>query len=209
MANDVQRIREWMPERNDLSLISDWIPRNATVLDLGCGDGALLAYLKANKGVRGYGLEIDQDNLAACFENGVNVIEQDLDNGLDNFQNDRFDYVVMTQALQAVLRPDRILAEMLRVGREAIITFPNFGHWRVRSYLAFKGRMPVSSALPYEWYDTPNIHLCTVNDFETHCRKNDIRIIQREVVNRDHRSSTLPRLLPNLFGEIAIYRVTR
>lgn len=209
MPDDQPRISNRFPGRHDLHLISDWVPHGATVLDLGCGDGALLAHLQNHKAVIGYGLEIDQQNLVACFENGVNVIEQDLDIGLGNFQSDRFDYVVMTQALQAVLRPDKILAEMLRVGREAIITFPNFGHWRVRGYLGFKGRMPVSSALPYEWYDTPNIHLCTVRDFENHCHDNGIRIIQREVVNRHHRSGTLTRRLPNLFGEIAIYRVTR
>ena len=166
-----------MSERDDLRLISDWIPHGATVLDLGCGDGALLARLRDERAVTGYGLEIDQDNLAACFEKGVNVIEQDLDKGLGNFQSERFDYVIMTQALQAVLRPDAILDEMLRVGREAIITFPNFGYWRIRAYLGFKGRMPVSSALPYEWYDTPNIHLCTVTDFQTHSRRNDVPII--------------------------------
>ena len=194
--------------RDDLQLISDWIPADASLLDLGCGDGTLLAHLKQHKQIRGYGLEINQDNLAACFEKGVNVLEQDLDEGLGNFQNHRFDYVVMTQALQAVLRPDQILNEMLRVGREAIITFPNFGHWRVRAYLGLKGRMPVSSTLPYEWYNTPNIHLCTVQDFETHCRKSNIRILERQVINRHHRSGLLARLWPNLFGEIAIYRVT-
>ena len=194
--------------RDDLQLISDWIPADASLLDLGCGDGTLLAHLKQHKQIRGYGLEINQDNLAACFEKGVNVLEQDLDEGLGNFQNHRFDYVVMTQALQAVLRPDQILNEMLRVGREAIITFPNFGHWRVRAYLGLKGGMPVSSALPYEWYNTPNIHLCTVQDFETHCRKSNIRILERQVINRHHRSGLLARLWPNLFGEIAIYRVT-
>ncbi|MBQ25624.1 methionine biosynthesis protein MetW [Alcanivorax sp.] len=194
--------------RDDLQLISDWIPRNATLLDLGCGDGTLLAHLKAHKQTAGYGLEINQDNLAACFEKGVNVLEQDLDGGLGNFQDHRFDYVVMTQALQAVLRPDQILNEMVRVGREAIITFPNFGHWKVRAYLGLKGRMPVSSALPYEWYNTPNIHLCTVQDFETHCRKHGIRILERQVINRNHRTSMLSKWWPNLFGEIAIYRVT-
>ena len=194
--------------RDDLQLISDWIPADASLLDLGCGDGTLLAHLQHHKQIRGYGLEINQDNLAACFEKGVNVLEQDLDEGLGNFQNHRFDYVVMTQALQAVLRPDQILNEMLRVGREAIITFPNFGHWRVRAYLGLKGRMPVSSTLPYEWYNTPNIHLCTVQDFETHCRKSSIRILERQVINRRHRSGLLARLWPNLFGEIAIYRVT-
>lgn len=194
--------------RDDLTLISEWIPEHASLLDLGCGDGTLLAHLKHNKQIRGYGLEIDQSNIATCLAKGVNVIQQDLDQGLGNFQNMRFDYVVMTQALQAVLRPDHVLADMLRVGREAIITFPNFGHWKVRGYLALKGRMPVSSRLPYQWYDTPNIHLCTVKDFETHCHKNAIRILERHVLNRDHRSGSLARLWPNLFGELAIYRVT-
>ena len=197
-----------MSMRPDLAIISDWIPEGATVLDMGCGDGTLLAHLKAEKAVTGYGLEIDQDNLARCFQAGVNVIEQDIDAGLDNIPDKRFDYVLMTQALQAVHRPDKVLAEMLRTGREAIVTFPNFGHWKVRGYLALKGRMPVSSTLPYNWYDTPNIHLCTVNDFEAFCREHHISIRERVVVDRHHRAGLLTRLAPNLFGEIAIYRVT-
>lgn len=195
--------------RDDLKRISDWVPHNATLLDLGCGDGTLLAHLKNSKDICGYGLEINQDNLAACFENGVNVLQQDLDEGLGNFQDHRFDYVVMTQALQAVRRPDFILNEMLRIGKEAIVTFPNFGHWRVRAYLSLKGRMPVSSALPYEWYNTPNIHLCTVRDFEKHCAVNGIRILERQVINREKQAGALAKIWPNLFGEIALYRVSR
>jgi methionine biosynthesis protein MetW len=195
--------------RPDLAIISDWIPQNATVLDLGCGDGTLLSHLKREKQVTGYGLEIDQDNIAACLGAGVNVIQQDIDEGLGNIPDKRFDYVLMTQALQAVTRPDMVLAEMLRAGREAIVTFPNFGHWRVRAYLGLKGRMPVSSTLPYNWYDTPNIHLCTVDDFARFCEEQDIRILERVVVDRHHRAGALTRLWPNLFGEIAIYRVTR
>ena len=137
------------------------------------------------------------------------VRTQDIDKGLGNIQDKRFDYVVMTQALQAVQRPDLVLSEMLRVGKEAIITFPNFGHWRVRGYLFLKGRMPVSRTLPHQWFDTPNIHLCTVKDFETHCAKNGFKILQRMVVDRHHEYGPLTRILPNLFGEIALYRVTR
>ncbi|KAF0810907.1 SAM-dependent methyltransferase [Alcanivorax sp. S71-1-4] len=195
--------------RQDLAIIRDWIPQGAQVLDLGCGDGTLLAHLRDNLGVRGYGLEIDQDNIAACIEKGVNVIEQDIDEGLGNIADQRFDYVLMTQALQAVQRPDQVLSEMLRVGREAIVTFPNFGYWRVRGYLFFKGRMPVSRRLPYEWYDTPNIHLCTVRDFDTHCQKNGFRVLERRVLNHDHRSALFSQLWPNFFGELAMYRVTR
>ena len=129
--------------RADLEIIQEWIPAGSRVLDLGCGDGELLAWLRDHKQVSGYGLEIDPDNIARCIENGVNVIEQDLDKGLGNFASDSFDVVVMTQALQAVHYPDKILEEMLRVGKTCIITFPNFGHWRCRWYLARNGRMPV------------------------------------------------------------------
>lgn len=195
--------------RPDLEIIRTWIPRGSSVLDLGCGDGSLLENLRDTRQCHGYGLEIDQDNLAACFERGVNVIEQDIDEGLGNIPDKRFDYVIMTQALQAVQRPDLVLSEMLRVGKEAIITFPNFGHWRVRGYLFFKGRMPVSPSLPYEWYDTPNIHLCTVKDFDAHCAARGYRILQRLVVDRHHQHDGWTRLLPNLFGEIALYRVSR
>ena len=195
--------------RPDLRIISDWIPQQARVLDLGCGNGELLAHLQQSRDVHGYGLEIDKDNIAACFQRGVNVIQQDIDEGLGNIDDKRFDYVVMTQALQAIHRPDLVLNEMLRVGQEAIITFPNFGYWRVRAYLLFKGRMPVSRTLPYQWYDTPNIHLHTVRDFETHCAKNGLKILQRVVVNQHHQQGVLTRLAPNLFGELALYRVTR
>ena len=194
--------------RPDLEIISDWIPAGARVLDMGCGDGTLLAHLRDSRQVQGYGLEIDQENLARCFEKGVNVLEQDINEGLGNFADKRFDYVLMTQALQAVRRPDQVLAEMLRVGREAIITFPNFGHWRVRGYLFFRGKMPVSPTLPWQWYDTPNIHLCTVNDFDRLCHAKGYRIIERRVVDRHHSSGLMTRLSPNLFGELAIYRVT-
>lgn len=195
--------------RPDLEIIRTWIPDGSRVLDLGCGGGSLLENLRDTKNCHGYGLEINQDNIAECFERGVNVIEQDIDEGLGNIQDRRFDYVVMTQALQAVQRPDLVLSEMLRVGKEAIITFPNFGYWRVRGYLFFKGRMPVSSTLPHQWFDTPNIHLCTVKDFETHCTKNGFRILQRTVVDRDHQFGPLTRLWPNVFGEIALYRVSQ
>lgn len=195
--------------RADLEIIQNWIPKNANVLDLGCGSGELLDHLQTSRNIRGYGLEIDQDNIASCLARGVSVIQQDIDEGLGNIQSDRFDYVVMTQALQALQRPDEVLSEMLRVGREAIVTFPNFGYWRVRSYLFFKGRMPVSSTLPHQWYDTPNIHLCTVRDFETHCRKNGYRILESLVMDSNHEVGPLSRLLPNLFGELAIFRVTR
>jgi methionine biosynthesis protein MetW len=139
---------------------------------------------------------------------GVNVIEQDLDKGLGNFASNSFDVVVMTQALQAVEYPDRILDEMLRVGRQCIITFPNFGHWRCRWYLATKGRMPVSDFMPYTWYNTPNIHFCTFEDFEALCSERHARVMDRLAVDRLHRNGWAGRLWPNLLGEIGIYRVS-
>ena len=151
--------------RDDHALIQRGVKPGSQVLDLGCGQGTLLQYLQRHKNVRGYGLEINPDNITACIRNGVNVIEQDLDNGLRNFKDNSIDTVIMTQALQAVERPDLLLDEMLRIGNEAIVTFPNFGYWRTRFYLMLKGRMPMSETLPYNWYDTPNIHMCTFKDF--------------------------------------------
>ena len=194
--------------RADLEIIQDWIPAGSRVLDLGCGNGDLLSSLRDTKQVSGYGLEIDPDNIALCIERGVNVIEQDLDKGLGNFASDSFDVVVMTQALQAVEHPDQILQEMLRVGRQCIITFPNFGHWRCRWYLASRGRMPVSEFLPYTWYNTPNIHFCTFRDFEALCQEQQIRVLDRLAVDHQHRNSLGSRLWPNLLGEIGIYRVS-
>ena len=153
-------------------------------------------------------MEIDPDNIAACVAKGVNVIEQDLDQGLGNFASNSFDVVIMTQALQAVEYPDRILDEMLRVGRQCIITFPNFGHWRCRWYLATKGRMPVSDFMPYTWYNTPNIHFCTFADFEELCHERHAKVLDRLAVDHLHRNGWGGRLWPNLLGEIGIYRVS-
>jgi methionine biosynthesis protein MetW len=199
---------EGLNVRADLDIIKDWIPAGSRVLDLGCGNGELLAYLQANKQVTGYGLEINDENIKQCIRRGVNVLEQDLDKGLGNFASNSFDIVVMSQALQAVHYPDRILEEMLRVGRECIITFPNFGHWRCRWYLARNGRMPVSEFLPYTWYNTPNIHFCTFEDFECLCRELKVKVLDRLAVDRQHRHGIGSRLWPNLLGEIGIYRVT-
>ena len=192
--------------RPDLALISDWIAPESRLLDLGCGDGALLAHLAAHKNVRGYGLEIDPGNIAACIGRGVNVIQADLDKGLAGFGDAAFDVVVMTQALQALQRPDEAVAEMLRVGRTVIVTFPNFGHWRVRMALLM-GRMPVTSSLPERWFDTPNIHLCTVADFEALCAARGWRISDRALLNHAREGGLLSRLFPNLFAEVALFEL--
>ncbi len=194
--------------RADLEIIHEWIPSGSRVLDLGCGDGDLLASLAEHKQVSGYGLEIDPDKITACIARGVNVIEQNIDQGLGNFASNSFDVVVMTQSLQALQYPDKVLAEMLRVGKTCIITFPNFGHWRCRWYLTSKGRMPVSDFLPYTWYNTPNIHFCTFADFERLCHAQGARIEEGLAVDREHRHSLGSRLWPNLMGEIGIYRIS-
>ncbi|SHF80777.1 methionine biosynthesis protein MetW [Microbulbifer donghaiensis] len=195
--------------RIDLDIIQNWIAPQTRVLDLGCGDGTLLEQLGKNKQVRGYGLEIDPQQIERCLLRGVNVVEQNLDAGLGNFADDSFDTVVMTQALQTLRQPHLVVREMLRVGRECIITFPNFGQWKARWHLAFSGRMPVSDLLPYEWYDTPNIHFCTFRDFEVLSRENNWTILHRQVVSESKVSGLFKDILPNLFGETAIYHLTR
>ncbi|MBL4795016.1 MAG: methionine biosynthesis protein MetW [Pseudomonadales bacterium] len=193
----------------ELEVIEGWVNHNAHVLDLGCGDGSLLRHLKSIKQATGYGLESGEDNILKCIEAGVSVIEQDLNKGLKNFKEQSFDLVIMTQALQEISSPHIMLAEMLRIGKECIITFPNFGYWRNRSYLALRGRMPMSKTLPHAWYNTPNIHLCTFKDFEALCYRQHIKILDRTVVDLNYKNSWSMRIMPNLFGATAVYRVTK
>lgn len=195
--------------RQDLSCIQQWIAPQSRVLDLGCGDGLFLEQLSRERQVQGLGLEVAPDKITAALARGLNVVEQNIDQGLGNFSDHSFDTVVMAQALQVLRYPDQVLEEMLRVGRQSIVTFPNFGHWRCRLHLGTRGRMPVSKFMPYTWYDTPNIHFCTVRDFEQLCRNRGIRILQREMVSADQSSHWLVRRWPNLFATTAIYHISR
>ena len=193
-----------LANRPDFAAIAAWIPQGASVLDLGCGDGSLLQYLKSERGVRGYGVEISDAGIVACIQNGVNVIQNDLDSGLADFESNSFDYVILSQTLQATRHTEPLIQEMLRVGREGIVSFPNFGYWKSRLDVLF-GNMPVSKELPYQWYDTPNVHLCTFHDFEDLCATLKVQILERRVMTGESEI----QVLPNLFGSMAAYRFQR
>jgi homoserine O-acetyltransferase len=196
--------RERQAHRADFATIAGWVAQGAQVLDLGCGDGSLLAYLARERNVKGYGIEIADEGVVASVRNGINVLQSDLESGLAGFDDASFDCVILSQTLQAMRHTEEIVAEMLRVGREVIVTFPNFGHWTHR-WQILKGRMPVSEKLPYQWYDTPNIHLCTVADFDAFLRERNCVVENRVVLSGGRPVS----MLPNLLGELAIYRFRR
>lgn len=191
-------------ERPDFAAIAEWIPKGASVLDLGCGDGSLLRYLKETRRVRGYGVEINDVDIVMCIANGVNVIQNDLESGLSDFEDNSFDFVILSQTLQATRHTEALVNEMLRVGREGIVSFPNFGYWKNRLNV-LRGHMPVSKELPYQWYDTPNVHLCTLHDFEMFCDRHRVTVLERRVMT----GAFEMKLLPNLLGSTAVYRFQR
>ncbi|MDH5534177.1 MAG: methionine biosynthesis protein MetW [Betaproteobacteria bacterium] len=187
-------------QRADFAAIAAWVRRGSRVLDLGCGDGSLLRYLKQERSASGLGVEIDDASILACVRNGINVVQSDLERGLSDFVDNSFDYVLLSQTLQTVRHSERIIREMLRVGVEGIVTFPNFGYWKNRLQVA-GGRMPVSENLPYQWFDTPNVHLCTIADFERFCRERGIRVLERKVLTNGRSVG----LWTNLLGALAVY----
>lgn len=187
--------------RSDFPLIANWIRPNTRVLDLGCGDGGLLAYLIQERAVHGYGVDIEDANILSCVARNLNVIQTDLESGLSDFESHSFDYVILSQTLQAVKNTEHILMEMLRVGQEGIISFPNFGYWQHRRAI-LEGQMPVSEDLPYAWYDTPNVHLCTLHDFESFCAARGIVILDRLAMC----AGQIVTDNPNLYSSLAFYR---
>lgn len=187
--------------RDDLRQIADWIADGAHVLDLGCGDGALMAYLRDSRAARVYGVEIDDDSILQCVRRGLSVIQADLESGLRMFPDRMFDTVVLSQTLQAMHETEAVLREMARVGRQGIVSFPNFGHWRHLASL-IAGRMPVSPQMPYQWYDTPNVHLCTPRDFEILAGRLGLLITARALLANGEPVN----VLPGLRSKLAVYR---
>jgi methionine biosynthesis protein MetW len=204
MSNNQSETIDVNKVKLEYRVIADLIPSGSSVLDLGCGDGSLLRYLRETRGVRGYGVEISDANIAACIANNVNVIQNDLESGIADFEDQSFDFVILSQTLQATRHTEALMKEIVRVGREGIVSFPNFGYWKNRLQV-LSGNMPVSDELPYQWYDTPNVHLCTLDDFEILSAHLHIRILGRHVManGRD------VLLLPNLLGSTAVYRFRR
>ncbi|MDP2811867.1 MAG: methionine biosynthesis protein MetW [Rhodocyclaceae bacterium] len=193
-----------LPDRPDFDVIAGWVQPGERVLDLGCGEGALLKRLIETRLVRGWGVEIDDARVLAAIGNGINVIQGDLEGGLAGFEDGAFQHVILSQTLQAMRHIETIISEMLRVGREAVVSFPNFGYWKHRMDI-LNGHMPVSERLPYEWYDTPNIHLCTIDDFDAFCARRNIAVRERKVFD-EGREITEEH---NFLGSLAVYRITR
>lgn len=200
--------------KNEIQLnyevVTKIIDKNSRVLDLGCGDGALFSKLIKEKNVTGVGIEINQDAVIRALDKGVAVIQGDIDEGLKQFPDKSFDYAILNQTLQSTEKPDLVMDEMLRVAKKAVVSFPNFAYWKVRFYLFFKGKMPKSKSLPYEWYNTPNIHLMTVNDFFEFCKKRNIKILKSVYLTRNKaRSGILIRTVTNFFTEEAVFVISK
>ena len=184
-------------------IIFDWIKDGSTVLDLGCGDGDLLARLMEEKNVRAQGIELSEEKIHKCVARGLSVFQEDLDSGLVAYGDDSFDYVILNQTFQQVKKPDLVLREALRVGRQVVIGFPNFCYLRDRIQIFFRGKVPVTASLPYEWYDTPNLHFLSIVDFKEYCNKRSFRIEKSAFIRANRRV----RVFPNLFAEIGLFQL--
>jgi methionine biosynthesis protein MetW len=197
--------------RLDFLLVADMVEPGSRVLDVGCGDGELLALLRDRRGVDGRGIELSRDGVSQCLAKGLPVIQGDADTDLADYPDDAFDYVILSQTIQATRRPRVVLEDLLRIGRRAIVSFPNFGHWRVRLDLALYGRMPVNENMPYSWYDTPNIHFCTIRDFVALCRDVGARMERAVALDASGRPIrvTLPWWVWNMFGEQGVFLLRR
>ena len=191
-------------KRADFNAIASWIEPHSQVLDLGCGDGSFLQFLKSQKPVHAYGVEIDELRVLSCAQKGLNVIQQNLEGGLALFEDNSFDTVVLSQTVQTIHQTEKILREIVRVGKESIVSFPNFGHWSHRLAVAL-GRMPVSKSLPYKWYNTPNVRVLTITDFEQLASSLGLSVVDRYVLHEGREVT----LMPNFFGSLALFRIRR
>ena len=183
--------------KKEFKIISELIENNTRVLDVGCGDGTLIKYLKDYKNIDTRGLEISKSNVQKCVAKGLTVIEGEAEKDIKQFPNSSFDYVILSQTLQAFLDPENVISELLRVGKKAIVTIPNFGYWKVRIHLLFRGTMPITKDLPNEWYNTPNLHMCTIKDFVNYCNKKNIKINSKNLSYK------------NLFSQLGIFVIEK
>ena len=197
--------------KNEFKVISDLIEDNKKVLDVGCADGTLMKFLKENKNVNVRGLEISKEKVQECIAKGLTVIEGNAEKDLKQFPDKSFDYVVLSQTLQAFLSPELVLDELLRVGKKAIVTIPNFGNWKVRLHLLFKGTMPITKSLPEQWHSTPNLHMCTIKDFVNFIKSKEIKMIKTLVLNNNNVSNITNNNLgtKNLFADLGIFLIEK
>jgi len=197
--------------KSEYKVISDIIEKNSRVLDVGCDDGTLMEFLKNNKNIDIRGIEISKEKVQTCIAKGLTVIEGNAEFDLKQFPNDSFDYVVLGQTLQAFINPEIVIKELLRVGKKAVVTIPNFGHWRVRFNLLFKGTMPITNSLPNDWYNTPNIHMCTIKDFFKFSKKINFKIYKSLALTNKNVSNinNYNLFLKNLFGELGIFLIEK
>jgi len=191
--------------RPDYRIIIEWIEPHSSILDLGCGNGELLSILMQEKHVRGHGIEIDEKAIYTCVARGLSVYQQDIDTGLSEYKDKYFDYVILYQSFQQVRKPDFVLEEALRVGRKVIVGFPNFAYYKSRIQIFLGGKVPVTRALPYEWYDTPNLHFLSILDFIEYCEKRNIKIESAEFITNNKKV----KWFPNLFAEIGIFLLSK
>jgi methionine biosynthesis protein MetW len=203
----LKKAQENLQKRQDLMIIADIIPPKSKVLDLGCGNGDLLHILKEKKDVYACGVEISQEKILECVNKGVSVIHGDLNNGLGEFLDSSFDFVVLSQTIQAVQRPDKLLDDMMRIGKTSLVSFMNIGFWQARFQLFFKGTMPVTATLPHKWYNTPNIHLATIKDFKNLCREKNIKI--RQEIPFGDNLNFAAKLFPNLFAPTCVFCIEK